>query len=339
MEKLNEIDEGLFNKNNLKKVIKKGLQVGVLGTALMAGTAMFTGCPNPNGPQNPGTEIPTPENPGNEIDNYCQPYDVTLGNGNYFVHCFEGDGTSATHDTMAKDMNYYLGKGETYVMGLVDKFNESLQDRPTAQAYFNEFIYAQKSNEFQRLNENGINPYSFDDTISGISVPCEPIFENMIRNIDTNRDRHLFIRCYQALSNEAYKYGLGAGRNGSNKQLDHYNNVRDEINDAWAGNAINNPFDINDDIDNQNCQQITNELDSLLKQAANNIGNDVTAHDLRQVINISTTANSLTAMHSRSASALKHTSCDINLDIVRNMRIINQEMYQAERQQTQELGL
>ena len=66
------------------------------------------------------------ENPGNENDNYCQPYDVTLGNGNYFVHCFEGEGTSATYNTMAKDMNYYLGKGETYVMGLVDNFSESL---------------------------------------------------------------------------------------------------------------------------------------------------------------------------------------------------------------------
>ena len=275
----------------------------------------------------------------NEDDNYCQPYDVTLGNGNYFVHCFEGEGTSATYYTMAKDMNYYLGKGETYVMDLVDKFSESLQDRPTAQAYFNEFIHAQKSNEFQRLDENGTNPYSFDDTISGISVPCEPIFENMIRNIDTNRDRVMFIACYQTITNEAYKYGLGAGRYGSSSQMDHYEDVREDINSMWTAKTLNNPFDINDDIDNQNCQQITNELDSLLKQVANNIGNDVTAHDLRQVINISTTANSLTAMHSRSASALKHTSCYINLDIVRNMRNINQEMYQAERQQTQELGL
>ena len=122
----------------------------------------------------------------NEDDSYCQPYDVTLGNGNYFAHCFEGDGTSTKHDTVAKDMNYYLGKGETYVMGLVDNFSESLQDRPTAQAYFNSFISAQKSNKFQRLNENGINPYGFDKTINGIGVPCESIFENIIRNIYIN---------------------------------------------------------------------------------------------------------------------------------------------------------
>lgn len=272
----------------------------------------------------------------NEDDNYCQPYDVTLGNGNYFVHCFEGEGTSTTYYTMAKDMNYYLGKGETYVMDLVDKFSESLQDRPTAQAYFNEFIHAQKSNEFQRLDENGINPYSFDNTINGIINPCRPIFESIIPNIDNSHDRVMFITCYQTITNEAYKYGLGEGRYGSSSRMDHYEDVREDINSMWTASTLNNPFDINDDIDNQNCQQITNELDSLLKQAANNIGNDVTANDLRQVINISTTANSLTAMHSRSAHALKHTSCNIRLNLVNRMYDIANEMYKAEQQQTQE---
>lgn len=274
----------------------------------------------------------------NDTSCYGTPCDKTLGNGNYVLHNFIGEETDSINvdNSMAKSLNYYLGKGETYVMGLVDKFSGSLQDRPTAQAYFNEFINAQKANEFQRLNENGKNPYSFDDTISGISVPCEPIFENMIRNIDTNRDRAMFLRCYQTITNEAFKYGLGTSRNGSNKQMDHYEDVREDIEFAWTSKTINNPFDINDDIDNQNCQQITNELDSLLKQAANNIGNDVTANDLRQVINISTTANSLNAMHSRSASALKHTSCGVRLNLVDKMYDIANEMYQAERQQTQE---
>lgn len=324
--------------NKLKNVMKKGVKVGVLGTALMAGTATFTGCQNPSGPQIPGTGIPTLGNPGND---YCQPYDVTLGNGNYFVHCFEGDGTSATYNTMAKDMNYYLGKGETYVMGLVDKFSESLQDRPTAQAYFNSFISAEKSNEFQRLNENGINPYSFDKTINGIGVPCEPIFEDIIRNIDNNRDRHLFIRCYETIANESFKYGLGAGRYGSSSQMDGYQETREDIYDAWTTGVINNPFDLNDDIDNQNCRQVTNEIDTLLTHVANNMNNGVSANDLRQVINISTTANSLTAMHSRSASALEHTgaSCGLNITTVSRMRNVAKEMYQAEQQQAQGLGL
>lgn len=326
--------------NKLKNAMKKGVKVGVLGTALMAGTATFTGCQNPSGPQILGTGIPTLGYPGN--DSYGTPCDKTLGNGNYVLHNFIGEESNVLRaNQIAKDVNYYLGNGETYVMGLVDKFNESLQDRPTAQAYFNNFISAEKSNNFQRLNENGTNPYSFDRTINGIGVPCEPIFEDIIRNIDNNRERHLFIRCYETIANESFKYGLGAGRYGSNVQVDGYNETREDIYDAWTTGVINNPFDLNNDIDNQNCRQVTNEIDTLLTQVANNMNNGISANDLRQVINISTTANSLTAMHSRSASALEHTgaSCGLNIATVSRMRNVAREMYQAEQQQAQGLGL
>ncbi len=289
----------------------------------------------------------TPDNkekPGNENDDsrYGTPCDKTLGNGNYILHNFIGEESNVLRaNQMAKDVNYYLGKGETYVMGLVEKFSESLQDRPTAQAYFNSFISAQKSNKFQRLNENGINPYSFDQTINGIGVPCEPIFEDIIRNIDNNRGRHLLIRSYETVANESYNYGLGETRNGSNVQVDGYNEKREDIYKAWTTGVINNPFDLNDDIDNQNCRQVTNEMDKLLTHVANNMNNGVTASDLRQVINISITANSLTAMHARSASALEHTSagCGLNIKIVPRMRNVAREMYQAEKQQAQGLGL
>ena len=318
--------------NKLKNVMKKCVKVGVLGAGFAASTLLFNSCSNPNGPQI--------GNPGN--DYYGTPCDKTLGNGNYVLHNFIGEESNVVRaNQIAKDMNYYLGKGETYVMDLVDNFSESLQDRPTAQAYFNSFISAEKSNNFQRLNENGINPYSFDQTINGIGVPCEPIFEDIIRNIDNNRDRHLFIRCYETIANESFKYGLGAGRYGSSIQMDGYQETREDIYDAWTTGVINNPFDLNDDIDNQNCRQVTNEIDTLLTQVANNMNNGVSANDLRQVINISTTANSLTAMHSRSASALEHTgaSCGLNIKIVSRMRNVAREMYQAEQQQAQGLGL
>lgn len=277
----------------------------------------------------------------NDTSRYGIPCDKTLGNGNYVLHNFIGEETDSINvdNSMAKSLNYYLGKGETYVMDLVDKFSESLQDRPTAQAYFNSFISGQKSNKFQRLNENGINPYSFDKTVNGIINPCRSIFENMIRNIDNNRDRHLFIRCYETLANESFKYGLGQARNGSNKQMDNYQETREDIYDAWTTGVINNPFDLNDDIDNQNCRQVTNEMDKLLTHVANNMNNGVTASDLRQVINIANTADSLTAMHARSNSALEHTTCVINLNIATCMRNVAREMYQAEKQQAQGLGL
>ena len=274
----------------------------------------------------------------NDESRYGTPCDKTMGNGNYVIHNFIGEKDNfASANTIGKDMNYYLGKGETYVMGLIGKFSESLQDRPAAQVYFQEFINAQKANKFQTLRENMSNPYGFDSTINGISNASEPVFENIIRNIDTNRDRHLFIRCYQALSNEAYKYGLGTAS--SSSRLDYYQNIREEINVAWTAGTINNPFDINHDIDHKNCQQITYEMDNILNYTANNMGNDVTTNDLRQVINIANTAYSLKAMENRVAPALEHTGCAINLWIVSAMRDVAREMYQAEKNQTQSLGL
>ena len=321
------------------KIVSK-FSKSLIISLFVIGISIFTisSCDNISNTETPDNK----ENSGNENNNsrYGTPCDKVLGNGNYVIHNFIGEKeNAASANTIGKDMNYYLGKGETYVMGLVDKFSKSLQDRPAAQAYFQEFINAQKANEFQTLRETMSNPYGFDRTVNGISNASEPVFENIIRNIDTNRDRHLFIRCYQALSNEAYKYGLGAGRNGSSKQMDYYNDIREEINNAWAGKAINNAFDINHDIDNQNCQQITNEMDSILNHTANNMGNDVTANDLRQVINIANTAYSLTAMENRAASALEHTGCGINLGIVNTMNDVAREMYQAEKKQTQALGL
>lgn len=320
--------------NKLKNVMKKGVKIGVMGTALAASTMMFTGCPNPNGPQNPdypdkpGIEKP---NPGDE--QYGQPYDVKLGNGNYFAHNFFGQGGVSIDMNMAKGVNHYLGKGETYVKGLVNQFSNSLKDRPAAEAYFAQFINEEQNNQFQRLDEQSTNPYSFDKTIKGVAQPSVYIFENIIRNIDNNRDRHLFRRCYETLSNEAFGYGLGHYKDVPSSQKDKYENVREDINNAWTTGVINNPFDLNQDIDQQNCQQITNEMDKMLARVVTSMGNGVTVRDLQQVINIAMTANSLAAMHDLSTSALKHTSCSAEINPVKAMQEVAREMYQAEQQQ------
>jgi len=316
--------------NKLKNVMKKGVKIGVMGTALAASTMMFTGCPNPNGPQNPdnlGIEKPIP---GDE--QYDQPYDVKLGNGNYFVHCFGGENTT-TSINVAKGINHYLGKGETYVKGLVNQFSNSLKDRPAAEAYFAQFINEEQNNQFQRLDEQSTNPYSFDKTIKGVAQPSVYIFEDIIRNIDNNHDRHYFRICYQTVETEAYGDGLGHYKNVPSSQKDTYEYNREILNEAWATDLINNPFDLNQDIDRNNCQQITNEMDKILARVVTSMGNDVTVRDLQQVINISLTATSLAAMHDLSTSALEHTSCSAEINHTKAMQEVAREMYQAEQQQ------
>ena len=305
--------------NKLKNILKKSVKIGV---AITLGT-MLMGCPNPNGP----------EKTGDEQDEYGIPYDVKLGNGNYFAHNFFGQGGVSIDMNMAKGVNHYLGKGETYVKGLVNQFSNSLKDRPAAEAYFAQFINEEQNNQFQRLDEQSTNPYSFDKTIKGVAQPSVYIFENIIRNIDNNRDRVIFIKLYHALSNEAYGYGLGHYKNVPSSQKDKYENIREDINNAWTKGVINNPFDLNQDIDQQNCQQITNEMDKMLARVVTSMDNGVTVCDLQQVINIAMTAKSMSAMHDLSSSALKHTSCSAENNIVKAMEEVAREMYQAEQQQ------
>jgi len=314
--------------NKLKKVIKKGVKVGVLGAGLAASTMLFNSCSNPTGPTQPGYEIP--EHPDQK--QYGTPSTQVMGNGNYTVHSFFGEGNGNFNvDTMAKDLNHYLGKGETYVKGLVNDFSTSLQGRPGAQAYFNEFITKQNNNEFERLSQyfNNSNPYGFDSTIEGISEPCAFIFEDIIRNIDTNLDRCLFIEYYRALSNEAYKYGLGKFKNDNNNQTRKYQSIREDINYHWSSPTINNPFDINNDIDQNKCLKITQEMDKLLNQVVNKMDNGITVNDLQRVINISTTANSLSAMDDLTEHALDHT-CSAVLHVIPAMERVATELNQAQ---------
>lgn len=313
-----------MKKNNkLKNILKKSVKIGAVITL----GAMLMGCPNPNGPEKTGKEQ---DNSSNE--QYGIPSDKIMGNGNYTIHSFFGD-SFRVNGNVTKAVNHYLGKGETYVKGLVSQFSDSLKDRPAAEAYFAQFINEEQNNQFQRLDEQSSNPYSFDKTIRGVAQPSVYIFENIIRNIDNNHDRHYFRICYQTLETESFGYGLGHYKNVPSSQKDKYEYNREILNEAWATDLINNPFDLNQDIDQQKCQQITNEIDNMLARVVASIGNEVTVRDLQQVINISLTAESLAAMHDLSTSALKHTSCSAEINHTKAMQEVAREMYQAEQQQ------
>ena len=276
-------------------------------------------------------------NSGNEIDTsrYGAPCDKVLGNGNFVIHNFVGEKAgSLSNLSMAEDVNYYLGKGETYVKGLIDDFSESTQNDPTAQNYFASFISQQKNNQFKKLYENTRNPYGIDETINGIAEPCFPIFEDFLLNIDNNRDRAIFIHSLQAFFNEEYFFGLGSYRGKETPLDEKYQKVRTEISRAWSGKTINKPFDIDQDIDQNNCLQITQELTRNIKNIAPKMG--IKENHIYQIINIAGVTYSLQAMDDRAAKDISHKTCNANMTIISRMRTLNEELYQAEQSQTAE---
>lgn len=260
---------------------------------------------------------------------YGQPCDKVLGNGNYVIHNFIGEKASLEYDTMEADVTYYLNHAKTYVMGQVNAFSDSLKNRPAAQEYFSNYINKQKSNSFALPEYAAYD--SIDFVMNIMNNACEPIMCDIIRNVNNNYDRCLFNTCFKGANAVSSLDGLGAYKNNTN-YLSTYETSREEINKNWNSTVLANPFDINQDIDYNNCQRVTEEMDRILEQAAQNIGNGVTAADLRHVVNASLQINSISAMHRISSAGLKHlqSSCVANVSLETAMSLTAREMRAAE---------
>ncbi len=309
----------------VKNILKKSVKIGVMGTILVANVIIFVGCSNSNNDKDPTYGVPGKQ--------YGEPADKIVGNGNYVFHNFIGEKSDIDQSTVVEDVNHYLTKAETYTLGLIESFSESLEGRPTAQAYFKDFIDDERNNSFKLLVENTANHYQLDGALAQLNIPTTPILKDLIRYINNNRDRHLFVTCYQALNNEAYRYGLGYNR----KWLtEFYEKTLNDVLYNWNGSAINNPFDLKDDINANNCRQLTQEMDRIINQIVANMGNDITAADLRNFINFSFNAEALSGLHDITKGALNHKSCGANLNNVQEMRKVAGQMYREEQALNQE---
>ena len=336
--KLNELGE-LFNKNNLKKMIKKGVHAAVLGAALATGTAMV-GCKQPEDPtiedpnNNPGGNgqggIQQPED---DLIGEAAPYDRNLSNG-YVIHNFFGQNPKFQPKTMVNDVNKYLGKAETYIKGLVDEFNQSLDNRPAAKAYFKPYINALKDNNYYNVDKYDA-PYSNIDPLIVInSRNGNYIFEDIIRNLDNSPERLDFYYAYSTLATEAFREGYGKDFNSYPDVPTLYKRNRENVAYYWDCG-----FDLDNDIDNNNCQQVVNKLHTMATKAANNMGNDITADDLRRVVNLGLTANSMVSMHNVARYNLNHTACTAVIDVEYEMYKLAEKLWEEENNATQNQDL
>lgn len=310
------------------------MKLTVILGALLAGTVLLTtGCAQPDD----GTKIEKPSNnnnnnnqntgngnQGNENENQggneqqddltgdAAPYDRNLSNG-YVIHNFFGKNPKFQPKTMVDDVNKYLGKAETYMMGLVEGFSQSLSNRPDAKAYFQPYINELKNNDYYTVNKNDA-PYSNLDPLINInSRKGEYIFKDIIKSLGATQDSTDFYYAYLTLENEAFKEGYGKDFYSYPNSTTIYNRKRDLMTGWDCG------FDYDNDVDNNNCQQVVNKLHTMATKAAGNMGNGVTADDLRRVVNLALTANSMQAMHNVASPNLNHTACSLGLTIEQTM--------------------
>lgn len=303
--------------DNLKNILKNAQKIAAIGTVLVM---MFTGCSNPERAKEQA-----------ELEKYGTPCDKVLGNGEFVIHNFIGEDDYLKPATIAEDVNYYLGKAETYMQDKIDDFEKSLKGDTYAQNYFQNFIAAQRSNNFDRLGIDTSKAYGIDETINDIAKPCFPIFEDFIRNIDNNRDRCIFTEGCQAIFNESYNYGLGAYRDRETPLHEKYDATRQTIRKSWNAKTINAPYNIDTDIDENNCRQTTEQLSRIASAIAANKG--IKKESVLSMINLASTTYSLEAMDDRAAGDLKHRACNSAAKlIIDKMDSVAYELYKAEQQ-------
>ena len=299
-------DEKMFNVKN----IKKGLQIGVLGTALAANTMMFTNCAQSDGGCSNGHYEGCPHWEEKNVQT------TPLGNGNYTMTCFMIYDDAKKPEEVETDVNNNLTIAESYIKGLVTGFSESLNDRPSAKAYFYNSINEVNNIIFNQDQDNG---YGFDWTILRLRNACKPVINDIYNNIDDIVNKIQFKIYYKALANEVYRYGFGGedkfqeASTNFNPKEDYKNNKQDII-DNWNSmceyHSITQPFNFATDLVENDCQEITSYMDNLINQATNNMGNGITREDLRNVVNLSFNINSLDSMHDYYGDIYdKHQGC------------------------------
>lgn len=316
----------MLNLNNLKKILKKGVQIGVLSAALTAGAVMGTGCAQPSNTieddQGLGGLGGNGGNGGDKETTYG--YDKTIGNGNYNMHNFMGENPTLITDyttqetqtkSAVKNVNAYLKEAKTYTEDLANKLEQSLNGRSGAQAYFKNIISTMKNNNYFHINENIPGGQDFDAAVNKNFFAGEYIFTDIIKSLGNDDERRAFEYCYRILANETYKEGLGNYRNFESPLMDSYNDEKELL----ASRCSNNEEFKKYNIDLANIYQqnklikftpITDLTDRLLNKAKTKLNNtrnlDLQLSDMQQFINISLTLNSLGAMHDYTKGALQH---------------------------------
>ena len=281
-------------------------------------TGGTTPTPTPNPDQNGGNGQENGGNGGQQQEDKAtqfggKPYDVTIGNGGYNLHTFMGANT--TFDSKEK-ADYYIGEAETYVKGLANQLSESTKNRPAAQAYFQNLF-----NEIQNIyygpahNDGTHFTTDIDGVINGTSRGVAQVMGDITKNMETKKHARAFEGCYRTIANEALKAGAGNAFDGSDS-ASRYNTEKNYVLELAAANTHfqSHNIDLQQAYDNNDFTGVTNLLDEYLTTAATKIGHDVTADDLRKVINIAITTKSLEAMHERSKNALNHKDANCTLD-------------------------
>ena len=211
---------------------------------------------------------------------------------------------SSTDATL--QLNSYSANFKSYVDNLefTSDFIQKFGDINIAFDTFKD--YNDSANGISHVNKN------LDNAIENINNVCAPIFEEITKNIkisdNASFDKDTLNLCYQAICNEAEKKAYNDEFNSNQEAQTKYNNTKDFL--ATFNGMEELPFTNKYFYDESGVinPEVAEQMDLMIVAAANKMG--VTANDLRNVINLSLTMNSLDAVHEYTSATTGHTAGD-----------------------------
>lgn len=228
--------------------------------------------------------------------------------------------------TAVKKLNDYQNNYKKYTESLT--FSDEFKSKYVTSIGYNTFdTYNNSANSIINVNE------SFDYLIENINNVCAPIFEEITKNIKISDnaalDKARFKYYYWAIENEAYKDACREYFDTIGK--DHYENEKNGTNgiiNSWEAAHTNRdldvPFDLyitENGIETLN-PEVIQQMDLMIQAAATRL--QVSENDLRNVINLSITMDSLDAVHDYTSSTTNHTinQCPSNtmVDTIGNIK-------------------
>ena len=229
-----------------------------------------------------------------------------------------GGGTSSGGQQQEDKATQFGGKpydAETYVKGLANQLSESTKNRPAAQAYFQKL--------FDEVQHSTTHYYgdgeSFNVIINNVSRGAAKVMGDITKNTANEYQAYAFEICYRTIANEALKAGAGNAFDGSDSASRYNtekNNMTESAGDLNIKSRLN--IDLQQAYTNKDFTDVTNYIDTVLTTAATKIGNNVTADDLRKVVNIAMTTESFYALHSRTKVALNNNTSNADFGKIRN---------------------
>lgn len=211
---------------------------------------------------------------------------------------------SSTDATL--QLNSYSANFKSYVDNL-EFTSDFIQKYGDINVAFDTFKdYNDSANGISHVNKN------LDNAIEDINNVCAPIFEEITKNIkisgDASFDKDTLTLCYQAICNEAEKEAYNDYFNSNQEAQTKYNDTKDYL--AMFNGMEELPFTNKYFYDESGVinPEVAEQMDLMIVAAANKMG--VTANDLRNVINLSLTMNSLDAVHEYTSATTGHTAGD-----------------------------